>query len=318
LSDKLSCIYLIDEFSWNDFIPWQISLSSALAISDEVIVVKGNRQYSCKGQSITGFLKKLSGPKLKVINYEWPETFSWFDIAHALNVGLLHCSHEWCFRLLMDEIIPIEQFRGLKKILKNCNGYDVLRVGRYYQLGERHVYPYIQKELFFRNHSVYAYGRVAPDKQGALLFDNPIRLKQATDFFKLTPESYRKRFATAPPLGDRESYGGKARNLKLFMINTDVNYLPDHLLIKQKRQSIQGYLNLPAAYQRLYQTIDTDGKIINSHLAKVGKMLKQTRKLQYYKIPEDLLGFVRRFGAEHNSVQRLIGNLLPHGGKIGD
>jgi glycosyltransferase involved in cell wall biosynthesis len=309
---------LIDEFGWNDFIPWQISLSSALAISDEVIVVKGNRRYSCKGESIADFVKKLSSPKLKMIDYEWPETFSWFDIAHALNTGLLHCSHEWCFRLLMDEIIPIEQFRGLIKILKNCNEYDVLRVGRYYQLGERYVYPYIQKELFFRNHSAYAYGRVAPDKQGALLFDNPIRLKQTADFFKLTPESYRKRFATAPPLGERESYSGKVRNLELFMINTDVNYLPDHLLIEQKRQSIRGYLNLPAEYRRLYQTNDSDGKILKGHLAKVGKMLKQTQKLQFYKIPEDLMGFVRQFGAEQNSVQCLIRKFLPHGGKIGD
>jgi len=309
---------LIDEFPWNDFIPWRISLSSALAMADEVIVVKGNRQHSCRGEPIADFLKKLSSPKLKIIDYEWPETFSWFDIAHALNTGLFHCSHEWCFRLLMDEIIPIEQFRGLKEILRNCGGYDILRVGRYYQLGECYLYPYIQKELIFRNHSAYAYGRVTPDKEGALLFDNPVRLKGAPDFFKLTPESYRKRFATAPPLGERGSYRGKARDLDLFIINTDVNYLPDHLLIKQKKQSIRGYLNLPAAYRRLYQRDDSDRKILDDHLAKVGKMLRQTKKLKYYEMPEDLLGFIRQFGGRHNSVQRLIGNSLPHGGKIGD
>ncbi len=312
---KVSCIYLIDEFEWNDYIPWQVSFNSALAIADEVVVVKGNRPHTCKGESIAGFLKKLSDPKIKVIDYTWPQNFSWFDIAHALNAGLLNCRYEWCFRLLMDEIIPFGKFRELKKILKNSASYDILRVGRCYQLGDRHLYPYIQKELFFRNNSQYAYGRVAPSKRQPLLFDNPVKLTERTDFFKLTVASYQKKFPSYPPLGERDYNDVKTKNLTLFIINTDVNYLPDSILIKQKRQSTGGYFNLPAEYKGLYRKDIKDASIIDDHRTKIKKMLKSNKKIKYYKMPPELLDFTKQFGAEHNSVQRLIKSLHNRGGK---
>jgi hypothetical protein len=311
--DKVSCIYLVDEFEWNDYIPWKASLLSALVISDEVIVIKGNRQNTNNGESITDFLTSIQNPKIKVIDFDWPENFSWFDIAHALNIGLLNCNYDWCFRLLMDEVIPVEKFKGLKRILRNSSTFDILSVGRYYQLGEHYLYPYIQKELFFRNHSKYTYGRVDPNKAQSLLFDNPIQLIERDNFFELTNDGYKKEFLVYPPLGDRESYKDGVRNLDLFIINTDVNYLPDQMLKKQKMQSMQGYFNLPDEYKHLYKKDVVETSIINDHLNKIEKMAKDSQYIRYYKMPKELLDFIKPFSSDHNSVQRLITNILYSG-----
>ena len=189
-SIKLSCIFLIDEFPWNDYIPWKISLNSALNISDEIIVVKGNKNYSSTKESVDSYIKRLNNDKIKIIEYSWTEKFSWFEIAHALNFGLLSCTGDWCFRLLMDEIAPYEQFHNITHKLTKLNKYDVVSIGRYYLIGNAYVYPYIQKEFFFRNKSNYVYGRVNQEQESSLLYDNPVGIMENTAivFFNLIPE----------------------------------------------------------------------------------------------------------------------------------
>lgn len=304
---SLCCIYLIDEFAWNDYIPWQESLKSVANIVDELIIVKGTRDYSSKGESVNKFLENIKQPKIKVIDCPWPENFSWLDIAHALNIGLLHCKSDWCFRLLMDEVLPLKDFKDIKKVLSKIKNYDVATVGRYYLLGDSHIYPYIEKELFFRNKKNFVFGRVLFQENMPLIFDNPIKLDGSNvDFFALTPSQYKKIYPVYPPLGKRDSYK-KIKKLDKFIINTDVNFLPEEMIIRQKKESFGGYLNLPKEYGDKCQNknIDMDD-IIPDHLTKIRKMLNQKNKIIKISLSDDMKRFVNQFPHSHNSIQKLF------------
>lgn len=303
---SLGCIYLIDEFLWNDYFPWRESLLSVMSVVDELVIVKGVRKYSAASGTVKDFLDSLDGSKVKVVEYGWPDNFSWFDIAHALNVGLLQCESDWCFRLLMDEVIPVEDFRDVRTVLSECGRCDVVTVGRYYLLGDSRVFPYTEKELFFRNKKDLVFGRVdAENGTMPLLFDNPVRIAESKKFFSLDADGYMAQYPKYPPLGGRESAAHEAGRSGKFIINTDVNFLPDVMLARQKTESAKGYLNLPLEYQVKYAAgRETD--VVSGHVAKIRKMLDQPEKAIEIDLPDGLRRFAGRFDCQHNSVQKIF------------
>ena len=289
----LGCIYLIDEFEWNKFVPWKESLRSALAAVDELIIVRGNRTACGTGDPIDKFISGLGDPKITLLNYNWPDNYSWFDIAHALNYGLLRCTADWCFRLLMDEIVPPDFSKVRPLLAKMPAEKDIVNVGRYYYLNVSQLYKYIQKDLIFRNKSEYCFGRVGLEAESPVLFDNPVRIDDSLSFFALSPDEYKDRYPLYPPKGTRIETA-KAFNSNKFIINTDVSFLPEAYVRKQKSASQAGYANLPGEYQS-FKKMQSEDELLRKHADKVAQMRQDKGKIITSSIPAELVTFASKF-----------------------
>jgi len=296
----VSCIYLFDQFEWIDYIPWKISLKSAIDFSDEIIIVRGKR-FLDNENLLDLYLMENPNTKVKIVEFDWKQNYSWYDIAHALNYGLLHCTGKWCFRLLMDEIIPPMQFNRVRKILRESYNTKVFQIGRYYMLGIKYLFPYIQRDFFFLNNNGIVFGKVSLNEDMPLLFDSPI-LINSNKFFIQTPEEYLSLY-DSPPQGVRPKKQAQ-RIIDCFIINTDVNFLPDYQIIKQKKLSESGYLNLPSEYSTRTSILD-DEMILNNHMTKLRKMCESETKF-WYSFPDELLKFAQTFNYEHNSILNLF------------
>ena len=306
---KLSCIYLLDEFAWNNYVPWQLTLDSALAIADEVVIVRGNHTAPNVAVHIDDYLARLGNAKIKIVPYAWKDDFSWFEIAHALNAGLLQCSGNWCFRLLMDEFIPYEQFQHIKSELRHLQKYDVMNIGRYNLLGSHRLCPVATQDMFFQPERGYCYGRAASDSEMVLLFDSPVNVASPQDAAMIAAKDaagYRQRFDAYPPLGVRQTDPVRIMALRKFFINTDVYYVPDNLIKQQKMQSVKGYHNLPAEYRRQdFVHMEEAEVIFQQYLRKVQAMVQSPQTFEYHP-PQPLLDFITRFAPQHNSLTRLF------------
>ena len=306
---KLSCIYLLDEFPWNDYVPWRLTLDSAVAVADEVVIVKGNRKAEQVVVHVDDYLDSVNQKKIKIIPYTWKDDFSWFEIAHALNAGLRHCSGNWCFRLLMDEFIPFEQFQHFTSELRHLRQYDVISVGRYNLLGPHRVNPAAAQDMFFQPERGYCYGRAASDSEMFLLFDSPVKIASPQDAAVIAAKDaagYQQRFDVYPPLGVRQTDPARIMALRKFFINTDVYYVPDDLIKQQKMQSVKGYHNLPAEYRRQdFIRMGEAEVIFQQYYQKVQGMVQSPQTFEYHP-PQPLRDFITRFAPQHNSLTRLF------------
>jgi hypothetical protein len=280
-----------DEFPWNVNIPWKEALASACALADETIIVLGGRKHIGSDTPVRKHLATFEHKhKCKVIDHVWPEDWSWMQIAHALNMGLLHSSGKWVFRLLMDEFFPLDQVPSLRSLLDRTKK-DVVWAGRHYIAGKQAISPYLYKPFFFRRAWRYAYGRVKPDGDMPLMFDNPVELN-IPDAIKMRfayNAAYLKRFRL-PPLGTREEISRNAEMSAFFILNSDVSFYSKEELITQKIQSQEGYARLPDGYKKKNNLSAKNA--LESHLQRLQSIFSKVGVTEYQAMPECLQNFM--------------------------
>ncbi len=104
--------------------------------ADEVIIVNGGKPIYTDGH----------GPfeKLKFVNLEWPEEWSWVELPRHLNAGLEKCTGDWVIKLDIDQFIHENDFGLIRRFLESCpSDGDVVTFqkmtplygGKYYQKG---------------------------------------------------------------------------------------------------------------------------------------------------------------------------------------
>jgi len=316
--ETVSAIFLIDEFLQNDYIPWTISLNSVLKFSDEVIVIHGGKRklQNCE-MSTYDYISNLNNPKVKLYTFPWKDDFDWTQITRNLTFGQLHVKGDWCFRVLYDEIFPEKMFLNIKKILTNLpEKYKVVSVGRYYLLGSRYVFPYRQKNTFFKTNSEFGYGMVnykQTEQNLFRIFDEPIDTtkwfdgENAVDLPRPllieSNDAIERLLNGETPKGYSNPNDHRIFYLDKYFINTDVNFLPDEFIIKQKRTSFRGYKKLPGPYRLNFGGEDlSNEKIINSLRSKIREMATSKRLIKT-NIPKDLLEFTTKHNDVHNVVR---------------
>lgn len=316
--ETLSAIFLIDEFSQNDYIPWTIALNSVLKFSDEVIVIHGGKRklQNCE-MSTYDYINNLNDPKVKLYTFPWKDDFDWTQIARSLTFGQLKAKGDWCFRVLYDEIFLEKMFFNIKEILSGLpKQYKVVSVGRYYLLGSRYVFPYRQKNIFFKTNSEFGYGMIhheQKEQNSFRIFDEPIDITKWFDGKNIVDlphplliesnDAIERLSNKETPKGYRHPNDHSVFHLDKYFINTDVNFLPDELIIKQKKTSLRGYKNLPGPYKLNFGDNDfNDEKIINDLRSKIQKMITSKRLIKTT-IPKDLSEFIIKHNDVHNVVR---------------
>jgi hypothetical protein len=310
----LSAILIIDELPHLDHVPWQSAVSSTLAFADEMIVVHGGHTTPEGRKPTAEYFTQLANPRIKVVEYPWPDNFNWMQIGRSCAFGHLHARGEWCFRVLADEVFP-HTFETIPKLLAaqpDC--ISVVSVMRHYMLGNHFAFPFHDKPLFFRNNGTLGYGTINP-AQGPQampsLFDDPIDTDHWFDGTTVVdirnesmthaPDAIQRLLAGETPRGYRDLKAAGTLQLPLGMLNVDVNYLPDDLILAQKNLSLRAYERLPPGYwtRRLPQ----GREMLDTLLTKIDGMLNQ-RILRIHP-PADLLDFIDKQDPVFNSIRDL-------------
>lgn len=313
----LSAVFSVDEFPWNDYVPWKEALHSILNFVDECIVVHGGKEPADPSLSAKKYITELKDPRISIVEFPLPKAdkFNWMQHGRSLAFGFLHCRGEWCLRGFMDEVFH-DDFLEVRTLLERLPGNKtVVSVGRHYLLGIGAAFPYRQKPLFFRRNSGMSYGCINPEQgsQAApLLFDDLVDTTRWFDGEKvinierpalLELEDAKERLLAGEiPKGYRDLSNDHVYVLDKAFFNTDVNYYPDEFIVEQKWQSVQGYQNLPKPYVAKLDAKKED--VLANHIKKIKQMLDSN----YYKIkaPESLIAFADKHADLQNTVRQLI------------
>lgn len=310
----LSAIFVVDELPHFVYVPWREAALSALRFSDELIVIHGGKTDPLGRQPILDYFKQLNDPRIRLFTFPWPIEFEWSQIARSLTYAHLHAQGDWVFRVLVDEIFP-DDFEAVRQLLiESPLDINVISVGRYYLLGSQYAYPYREKPLFFRRTSGLGYGMINP-AQGIeampLLFDDPIdthRWFDGEQIIKVSslldaPDALDRLQAGATPRGFRDMSRAGLYYFNKAFLNTDVNFLPDELILEQKWTSAEGYARLPEPYRRPLP--DSPEILLESFYQKIKQML-DSQQLMPVKVPESLLTFIDAQKETKNQVRRLV------------
>jgi hypothetical protein len=312
----LSCIYVMDELPFMEFLPWRESLDSVLRFADEVIVVHGGKTDATGKCPSLDYLRSLHDSRIRVSVFLWPEKFDWRQIALTCTFGHLQVRGEWCFRALADEVFP-DNFEGIRKELESQPEYiKIVSVDRLYMLGNQYACPFHDKPLFFRNDRSVGYGTVNPaqgESASYLLFDDPLETDRWFDGNDIV--SIRERSFIRDPKGIERLQRGEVPcgyrgvstdnmtiTLPVGVLNVDVNFYPDKVLLEQKNMSQYGYQRLPFEYP--HRPILSRDELANALEKKIRGMIK-AGKLIRVQIPEALHQFIDKHCETTNRVRRL-------------
>ncbi|MCI5116236.1 MAG: glycosyltransferase family 2 protein [Candidatus Electrothrix sp. AX1] len=312
----LSCIYVIDELPFLKYWPWKESLGSVLKFADEVIVVHGGKTDS-KGRSPSlDYLRSLQNSRLRIETFTWREDFDWRQIARTCTFGHILARGQWCFRALADEFFPSDFLKIQKYLEQQPEHIKIASVDRLYMLGNKYACPFHDKPLFFRNDLSIGYGTVNPAQGEAasyLLFDDPIEtdfwfngsavVSNAETSILRDTQGVERLHQGETPRGYRgETTSHMTATLPLGVLNTDVNYFPDDVLLDQKELSQLGYQRLPPEYpQRRVLSPDETRKALEQ---KICGMI-QRGKLLHVDLPESLHEFIDKQNETTNCIRRL-------------
>jgi hypothetical protein len=310
----LSAIYVIDELPLLDRLPWRESMQSVLQFADEVIVVHGGKTQGGGRRETVEYLERLRDPRIRIYVFPWPEDFDWRQIARTCAFGHLKASGEWCFRVLADEVFP-EDFQEMPRMLRSLPPEkDTVSVERLYMLGCQYACAFHDKPLFFRNNRSLGYGTINPEQGPAasqLLFDDPLdcdhvfengRPRKVERSILRDPEGERRLCGGEVPCGYRDVTEKGLVRIPKGLLNVDVNFVPDDLLLMQKEISQEGYLRLPPDYP--HRPRMTREQMATALQQKIRDMLDHGM-LRRVCPPAPLLDFMDRQESVHNIVRNL-------------
>ena len=309
----LSAILIIDELPHLDHVPWVSSVNSVLSFADELIVVHGGHTTPDGRKPVVEYFSRRADSRIRVIEYPWPDNFNWMQIARSCAFGLLHAHGKWCFRVLADEVFPSE-FQAIPEFLEAQPSHiKIVSVMRHYMLGNTYAYPLHDKPLFFRHDGSVGYGTINPDQGEAAmpsLFDDPIdvtrwfdghRVIRVEPFPMQYPEAARRLLEGETPRGFRDLTGSNTVQLNMGILNVDVNYLPDSMILAQKDLSIRAYERLPPGYWN--RPLPQGKQMLDALIQKVEGMLR--KRLVRINPPDDLLQFIDRNDFVFNVIREL-------------
>lgn len=93
--------------------PYMESITSYTQLADEVIVVDGG--------TTDGSIKKIEAisDKIKVIEYPWPDDWTWDQLAHSTRVGYEACKGDWAIKMDLDYVLHEESVHQTRTDLEN-------------------------------------------------------------------------------------------------------------------------------------------------------------------------------------------------------
>jgi hypothetical protein len=311
----ISAIFILDELPHLSCVPWKAAFNSALRFSDEVIVVHGGKTDRNGCRAALDYIENLNDSRIKTLIFDWPESFDWTQLARSCTFGQLHAAGEWAFRILIDEVFP-DNFISVRKMLQSLPSHvAVASVGRYYLLGNRFAFPYREKPLFIRQGSGYGYGIINYEQSAEAMpcmFDDPVDLRRWYETGEVkqvqgptileSEDAIQKLMNGYVPKGYRDVSGKHQCRLQLAFLNTDVNFMPDELIVDQKYRSSLGYLRLPPSYRKELYAPGTD--ILESVRLKIERMLASGNLVEVDP-PEDLMIYTD----DHDDVQNVVRRL---------
>lgn len=312
----LSCIYVIDELPFLKYWPWKESLDSVLKFADEVIVVHGGKSDSSGCCPSLDYIQSIQSPKLSVLIFPWPDDFDWRQIAKTCTFGHIHAEGQWCFRALADEVFPDDFIRIQDMLKQQPEHIKIVSVDRLYMLGNKYACPFHDKPLFFRNDHSIGYGTVNPAQGEAasyLLFDDPIETdlwfdgsnivsNAETSILRDVQGIERLRQGETPRGYRGDSTSQMTAILPYGVLNTDVNYFPDEILLDQKELSQLGYQRLPSEYPKRRLLPRNESREVLEK--KICGMI-QRGKLLHVDLPKCLHQFIDKQDETTNCIRRL-------------
>lgn len=93
--------------------PYLESIASYCKLADEVIVVDGGTTDG----SIEN-IKKID-KKVRVIEYPWPDDWTWDQLAHSTRAGYEACSGDWAIKMDLDYVVHEDSVSNIRKHLQN-------------------------------------------------------------------------------------------------------------------------------------------------------------------------------------------------------
>lgn len=313
----LSAIYLIDEFPHLDYVPWKESIDSVLRIADEIIVVHGGKRDGEGGRPAYQYLVDLQDPRIRILEFPWPAIFDWRQIARSCTFGHLHARGKWCFRVLADEVLPPELSKIRDELEFAPQEVKIVSVSRWYLLGNKYACPFHDKPLFLRNDKSVGYGTVNPaqgDGASYLLYDDPMdtdhwfdgsqKIDIRSSSILRDPKGMDRLLHGETPLGYRgPEVDAYTKTLPFGILNVDVNFFPDKMLLEQKSLSQEGYQRLPLEYP--HRHVKTPEQLAEALLVKIRGMLWRCQLIEV-SLPEQLLVFIDRHDNVQNRVRCLV------------
>lgn len=313
----LSAIYLIDELPHIHRLPWEISIDSTLAFTDELIMIHGGHTDNKGERPIWDALVKRHDERIKLFTFPWPDEFDWRQIGLSCAFGLAKAKGSWAFRVLADEVFP-DEFKKVPSHLRELppETKQVI-VRRDYMLGCFYACPLLGKPLFFRNDGSQGYGGInvlqGPEAMPAL-FDDPIDtdhwfdgkaiLSIRQESLTRAPDREDRLLHGELPRGYRNLTGANDAKLDIGMINVDVSFLVDCEIIEQKQRSYRAYDLLPPGY--LPRIHPKGEEIINVLRSRVTDMFHGP--LIHPKVPDALIAFFDANDHINNCVRDVCTN----------
>lgn len=103
--------------------PFMEAIQSILPVCDEFIMVVGDSNDGTR-EAILG----LNNPKIKIVDTIWDENSrkGGHIFSQQANIGLDHCTGDWCFHIQADEVIHEKDLAGIREAMElNLNNSKV-------------------------------------------------------------------------------------------------------------------------------------------------------------------------------------------------
>ncbi len=96
--------------------PFLESIQSILPICDEFIMVVGDSNDGTRES-----IEALNNPKIKIVDTVWDENSrkGGYIFSQQANIGLNHCTGDWCFHIQADEVIHEKDLPCLKQAMES-------------------------------------------------------------------------------------------------------------------------------------------------------------------------------------------------------
>lgn len=95
--------------------PFLEAIQSILPVCDEFIMVVGNSTDGTREAIVA-----LNDPKIKIIDTIWDENSrkGGYIFSQQANIGLDHCTGDWCFHIQADEVIHENDLSNIEKAMQ--------------------------------------------------------------------------------------------------------------------------------------------------------------------------------------------------------